>query len=47
MPAVPAESELRRAGHQPRDRGELYLSVDAVKTHLRAIFRKFELDQLP
>ena len=26
---------------------ELYLSVDAVKTHLRAIFRKFELDQLP
>lgn len=27
--------------------GELFLSVDAVKTQLRALFRKFELDALP
>ena len=27
--------------------GELHLSVDAVKTHLRALFEKFEVEQLP
>ncbi len=26
---------------------ELYLSVDAVKTHLRALFAKFEIEDLP
>ena len=26
---------------------ELYLSVDAVKTHLRALFEKFEVESLP
>lgn len=26
---------------------ELYLSVDAVKTHLRALFAKFHVEQLP
>ncbi|MFD4366588.1 FHA domain-containing protein [Rhodococcus sp. NPDC058521] len=26
---------------------ELYLSVDAVKTHLRALFAKFDVEQLP
>jgi pSer/pThr/pTyr-binding forkhead associated (FHA) protein len=26
---------------------EVFLSVDTVKTHLRALFAKFELDQLP
>jgi hypothetical protein len=27
--------------------GELFLSVDAVKTHLRALFRKFGIEDLP
>ena len=27
--------------------GELYLSVDAVKTHLRALFAKFGIEELP
>lgn len=27
--------------------GELYLSVDAVKTHLRALFAKFAVEELP
>jgi pSer/pThr/pTyr-binding forkhead associated (FHA) protein len=27
--------------------GELHLSVDAVKTHLRALFEKFELGEVP
>jgi DNA-binding NarL/FixJ family response regulator len=27
--------------------GELHLSVDAVKTHLRALFEKFGVDELP
>ena len=26
---------------------ELHLSVDAVKTHLRALFEKFDLSQVP
>lgn len=26
---------------------ELYLSIDAVKTHLRALFAKFDVEQLP
>jgi hypothetical protein len=26
---------------------ELFLSVDAVKTHLRALFAKFEVEDLP
>ncbi len=27
--------------------GELFLSVDAVKTHLRALFAKFGIEDLP
>ena len=27
--------------------GELHLSVDAVKTHLRALFEKFGVEDLP
>jgi DNA-binding CsgD family transcriptional regulator len=27
--------------------GEIFLSVDAVKTHLRTLFHKFDLDDLP
>ena len=27
--------------------GELFLSVDAVKTHLRTLFQKFHIEQLP
>ena len=27
--------------------GELYLSIDAVKTHLRALFAKFGIEELP
>src|SRR6476659_2406316 len=27
--------------------GEVYLSVDAVKAHLRALFRKFGVEDLP
>jgi predicted ArsR family transcriptional regulator len=26
---------------------ELFLSIDAVKTHLRALFAKFEIEDLP
>ncbi|MDQ1692447.1 MAG: hypothetical protein QOD87_2555, partial [Pseudonocardiales bacterium] len=27
--------------------GELFLSVDAVKTHLRTLFQKFHIEDLP
>ena len=27
--------------------GEVFLSVDAVKWHLRLLFRKFEIEDLP
>ena len=39
LPAVSGQ-RLRHAGHQSGDRGELFLSVDAVKMHLRTALRE-------
>ena len=39
--------QLRDPGDQPRDRRAVFLSVDAVKGHLRVLFDRFGLADLP
>ena len=47
VPPVPGQRRVRIAGVQPADRGELCVSTEAVKTHMRALFQRLGVEDLP
>ena len=47
VPPLPAGTAFASPATNQQIADELFLSVDAVKTHLRVLFAKFGVEQLP
>ena len=47
MPSLQARDPYATPASNQQVAGELFLSVDAVKTHLRTLFQKFHIEDLP
>ena len=46
LPAA-ARQPVRDAGHQLADLAEIHLGVDAIKVHLRSLYRRMGIETLP